>query len=75
MRDEDYFYIYGFHEFRRGETDIRDFITARVKVDQFENYESYEFYSNGDWVENFRNASLSFEGKKIESRFIYFLVK
>lgn len=61
LRDEDYFYIYGFNEFIREEADIRDFIQSRVKVNQFENYDSYEFYQN-IWTNNFTDASLLFDG-------------
>ncbi|KAG4079297.1 hypothetical protein HA402_007989 [Bradysia odoriphaga] len=60
LRQDYYFYIYGFSESRLKEKDIRDLITSRVTVDQLHDYDSYEFYNDTNWVVNFTDASLLF---------------
>ncbi|XP_037051271.1 uncharacterized protein LOC119085116 [Bradysia coprophila] len=60
LRQDDYFYIYGFSESTENEKNIRDLITSRVRVNQFLDYGSYEFYNGTNWVVNFTDASSLF---------------
>lgn len=63
IRQDDYFYIYGFSESTQKGRNIRDSIISRVKVNKFRSYDSYEFYNNTHWVDNFTDASLLFDGR------------
>lgn len=67
LRHNDYFYIYGYSETRQSIWNFRDFITGRVKVNRLGDYESYEFYDDGKWVDDFRDASVSFNGANMKN--------
>jgi hypothetical protein len=58
LKDNDYIYIYGTDE------DIEDsgyhkkyMIVARVKEDQFDDFDQWRFFTNGNWQDNFTKTS------------------